>query len=364
MTLFLCGDVMLGRGIDQILPHPLDPALRERYVDGAGDYVALAEAANGPVPRPVDFSWPWGDALDVLAAAAPDARIVNLETSVTGSDQFAAGKAVHYRMNPANLPCLAAARPDVCVLANNHALDFGLPGLEQTLGALRGAGLQVAGGGLDAQQARRPATVRAGHARVLVFACGATSSGIPLDWAATEDRAGLDVVPELSEDGAERLAERIRRHKRPGDVAVISIHWGSNWGYEIPAEQIRFAHTLVDNGADVVHGHSSHHPRPMEVYRDRLILYGCGDCVNDYEGIGGYERYRDDLRLLYLASVAPTGALLGLRMAPMQARRLRLRHARAEDTEHLRTVLSTVSARFDVRIDVTADGMLAASRGS
>nr|BFE60417.1 CapA family protein [Dactylosporangium thailandense] len=359
--MFLCGDVMLGRGIDQILPHPLDPALQERYVDGAGDYVALAEAANGPVPRPVDFSWPWGDALDVLAAAAPDARIVNLETSVTGSDQFAAGKAVHYRMSPANLPCLTAARPDVCVLANNHALDFGLRGLEETLGVLSDAGLQVAGGGLDAHQARRPATVSVGHARVLVFACGATSSGTPLDWAATEDRAGLDVLPELSEDGVERLADRIRQHKRPGDIAVVSIHWGSNWGYDIPAEQIRFAHALIDNGADIVHGHSSHHPRPMEVYRNRLILYGCGDFINDYEGIRGYEQYRDDLRLMYLASIAPTGALLGLRMAPMQARRLRLQRACAEDTEYLRAVLNSVSARFDVRIDTTAAGMLTAS---
>src|SRR5919108_6014066 len=83
LSLCLCGDVMLGRGVDQVLPHPGDPALREGYVRDARDYVALAEAANGPVPRPVGFDWPWGDALDVLAEAAPDVRVVNLETSVT-----------------------------------------------------------------------------------------------------------------------------------------------------------------------------------------------------------------------------------------------------------------------------------------
>jgi hypothetical protein len=137
ITLFMCGDVMLGRGVDQILPRPGDPALRERHLRDARDYVGLAEQVNGPVPGPVDVTWPWGDALTVLDAVAPDARVVNLETSVTTSDGFAPGKAVHYRMNPANLLALSAARPDVCALANNHVLDFGHRGLLDALGGSR-----------------------------------------------------------------------------------------------------------------------------------------------------------------------------------------------------------------------------------
>ncbi|GGM74408.1 CapA family protein [Dactylosporangium sucinum] len=358
LTLFLCGDVMLGRGIDQILPHPLDPTLRESYCHDARDYVALAEAANGPIPRAADYSWPWGDALDVLAAAAPDARIMNLETSVTRSDQFAPRKAVHYRMSPANLPGLTVARPDVCALANNHVLDFGRPGLQETLDTLTGAGLQVAGAGLNTRQAQRPATVTAERGRILVFAFGTPSSGVPAHWAATGDRGGIDVLPELSRNGAARLADRIHRHKRPGDIVVVSVHWGSNWGYDIPEEQIRLAHQLIDNGADIVHGHSSHHPRPIEVYRNRLILYGCGDLINDYEGIGVHQQYRDDLRLLYLPSIAPTGELACLRVAPMQARRMRLHRASPEDTEWTRTVLGSVSSRSGIRIDVTPNRML------
>ncbi|OMI36037.1 CapA family protein, partial [Streptomyces sparsogenes] len=139
-TLFLCGDVMLGRGVDQILPHPGDPELRESYIRDSRAYVELAEEAHGRVPRPADFSWPWGDALRVLEETAPDVRVVNLETSVTRSDEFASGKSVHYRMSPANLPALAVARPDVCVLANNHVLDFGRPGLAETLDTLAGRG--------------------------------------------------------------------------------------------------------------------------------------------------------------------------------------------------------------------------------
>ncbi len=126
-VLFACGDVMTGRGVDQILPHPGGARLRERYVDDARAYVRLAEQVNGPILRPVSFAWPWGDALSILDAMAPDVRLVNLETAVTRQADFAPGKAVHYRMSPRNLPCVAAARPDVCALANNHVLDFGRP---------------------------------------------------------------------------------------------------------------------------------------------------------------------------------------------------------------------------------------------
>ncbi|MFF8592365.1 CapA family protein [Streptomyces sp. NPDC015220] len=361
VTLFLGGDVMLGRGVDQILPHPGDPALRETYIRDARAYVGLAEAANGPIPRPVDFGWPWGEALPVLDEAAPDARVVNLETAVTGDGDFAPGKAVHYRMSPANLPCLAAVRPDVCVLANNHVLDFGPRGLHETLDALAGAGLRTAGAGRDAARARRPAVVPLDTGgRVLVFSFGMPSSGIPEDWAATGRRAGVDVVAEPSTAAVSALAGRLRQIRRPGDIALASIHWGPNWGYHVPRSEVRFAHALVDAGMDVVHGHSSHHPRPLEVYAGRLVLYGCGDLVDDYEGIGGYESYRDDLRTLYLVTVeADTGRLVGARMVPLRARRMRLERAPAEDAEWLRAVLDRHSRDFGVHVDGGPDGTLA-----
>jgi poly-gamma-glutamate capsule biosynthesis protein CapA/YwtB (metallophosphatase superfamily) len=125
LTLFLSGDVMLGRGVDQILPHPGSPTLYERNVRDAGTYVDLAIRANGSIPQPVDWLWPWGDAIGLLRSADCDARIINLETSVTTSDDYVPGKAVHYRMNPANVEALAIVRPDASVLANNHVLDFG-----------------------------------------------------------------------------------------------------------------------------------------------------------------------------------------------------------------------------------------------
>jgi poly-gamma-glutamate capsule biosynthesis protein CapA/YwtB (metallophosphatase superfamily) len=364
VTLALCGDVMLGRGVDQILPHPGDPTLQESWISDARDYVALAEAANGPIPHPVDVSWPWGDALEVLDEAAPDVRIVNLETSITRAGQFAPAKAVHYRMSPDNLASLSVARPDVCTLANNHVMDFGADGLAETLDVLSVADLGTAGAGQDLEEARRPAIVPLdGDRRVLVFSVGMGSSGIPTQWAARQDRAGVALVPEASQTVAEHLVEQIDQHRRAADLVVVSVHMGSNWGYEIPRGQTRFAHALIDGGVHVVHGHSSHHPRPIEVYRDRAILYGCGDLINDYEGITGTDEYRSDLRLLYLVSLdATSGGLVAARLSPLRTRRLRLEHASQPDAEWLRTVLDRVSHRFGSHVSRPADGLLQLER--
>ena len=102
---------MLGRGVDQVMPHPGGPELRESSAGDARAYVRLAERANGPIPQPASFSWPWGDALAVLDELAPDVMVINLETSVTRSADFAAGKAVCCRMSPDNLPAVTVARP-------------------------------------------------------------------------------------------------------------------------------------------------------------------------------------------------------------------------------------------------------------
>ena len=346
---------MTGRGIDQILPHPGDPALRENVVNDARTYVTLAERANGPIGWPVPYAWPWGDALSVLDEYAPDVRLLNLETAVTTASEFAAGKAVHYRMNPANIECLAVARPDVCVLANNHVIDFGAGGLAETLRALDHSRIGHVGAGLDIHQAQRPALVDvAGGARILIVAAGLRSSGVPSQWAATDGRAGVAYVGDLSDVSAHALANHAEAVREAGDLAVVSLHWGSNWGYEIGDDQVRFAHALIDAGVDVVYGHSSHHPRPIEVYRGKLIIYGCGDLINDYEGIQPYRTFRDDLRVLYFASLDASNNLSVLRMVVLRARRMRLERAGPEDTEWLRATLERTSDRF---------GTLIAARG-
>jgi poly-gamma-glutamate capsule biosynthesis protein CapA/YwtB (metallophosphatase superfamily) len=333
---------MTGRGVDQILPHPGSPDLREHVVRDAREYVELAESANGAVPRRAGFAWPWGDLLAVLDEVRPDVRLVNLETAVTARGRHVPGKAVHYRMHPNNVPCLTAASLDICALANNHLLDFGPEGLADTVNCLDRAGIRPVGAGRDADQAWQPARWElAGGGRLLVWSAGAESSGVPAEWAAAPNRAGVAHLDGLDDDRADALMARVRAEARPGDLIVLSVHWGSNWGYDVPAEQIRFARRLVEAGVHVVHGHSSHHPRPIEVYRDRLILYGCGDLVDDYEGISGYESYRPELRLGYLPTFdREAGVLRDLQLVPLRMRRMRLERAAAQDAEWLAGMLS------------------------
>lgn len=361
IKLFLCGDVMTGRGIDQVLPHPSGPELYEPYLRSARRYVEIAQRANGSFPIPVGFEYVWGDALTELEREAPDARIVNLETAVTRSEYYWREKGIHYRMHPLNAPCLSAAKIDCCVLANNHMLDWERAGLDETLATLKSCGIETAGAGANRARAESPAIVDLDErGRVVVFGFGTPSGGIPGDWAAGDKASGVNLLADLSDDTVRHIRAQVQVVKRKRDIAVASIHWGENWGYDVPHEQRRFAHALVDRAAvDVVHGHSSHHVKAIEVYRDKLILYGCGDLLTDYEGIRGYEAYRGDLGLMYFPTIdTQTGRLERLRMTPTQVRRFRINRAASADARWLADVVTREGAHFGTRADIDADGRL------
>ncbi len=364
IALFLCGDVMTGRGIDQVLPYPSDPALYEPYVRNAKEYVAIAEEANGPIPKPVNFSYIWGDGLKELQRMAPDVRIINLETSVTTSDEFWQGKGIHYRMHPKNIPCISAAKIDCCVLANNHVLDWGYKGLSETLSTLRGASLNTAGAGNTSQEAKAPAVLEvAGKGRVIIFSFGIESSGIPLEWAASADRPGVNLLPDLSARTIARVKDEVQAATRPGDIIVASIHWGGNWGYHVPRQHVWFAHKLIDSaGVDIIHGHSSHHAMGIEVYKDKPIIYGCGDFLNDYEGIRGHEEYRGDLALMYFIGIVPaSGQCVSLKIVPSQIRHFRLNQVSRADALWLTETLSKESKKFNTDVALTKENNLIVS---
>ena len=353
---------MLGRGIDQILPSPSDPRLYESFITSAKDYVALAERVNGPIPSPVDFGYVWGDAGVALRLRAPDLRIVNLETSITVCDRHDP-KGINYRMNPANIACLEAMAIDCCVLANNHVLDWSQAGLLETLASLEGANIAYAGAGRTHAEAAAPATLKTkGQGRVLVFGFGLTTSGIPTKWAAGPASSGINVLDDVSATEIRCIANQARSLRRPGDVLVASIHWGSNWGYDIPIEQRSLAHELIDTaGFDIIHGHSSHHPKGIEVYRGKLILYGCGDFLNDSEGIKGLGPFRADLAVAYLAQCsATTGDLEMLSLMPFQIRNFQLRHANDADRTWLAQTLNRESAPMGTQVELDQDGLLTA----
>jgi poly-gamma-glutamate capsule biosynthesis protein CapA/YwtB (metallophosphatase superfamily) len=359
LTLFLCGDVMTGRGIDQILPSPIDGTLHEPSVTHAAEYVELAENANGPIPRRAPFDYIWGNAPREWARIRPDVKLINLETAITRSNDYDRAKCIHYRMHPANVGCLTAAGIDGCMLANNHVLDWGRAGLEETLDVLARASISTAGAGRDFAAAASPAAFRLpGRGRLLVYACGCDSAGVPHEWSASERQPGVWRIDECSRQSVEQIASIVSRQKQPDDVAVLSIHWGDNWGYHIPSEQRHFAHQVIESaGIDLVYGHSSHHVKGIEVYRQRLILYGCGDFLTDYEGISGYEAYRGDLGLMYFVTLnAASGELFNLEMTSTQVRRFQIARPSASDAAWLLGTLDRECRRLGTSVESTQSG--------
>ncbi len=360
LTLFLAGDVMTGRGLDQALPHPGSPEIDESSARTAISYVELAEQVNGPIPRPVGFDYIWGDALEELVLLAPAVRLINLETSITTSDDAWPDKAIHYRMHPDNTPCLTAAHIDGCTVANNHVLDYGYAGLTETLQSLLQAHIRSAGAGRNLAEAIAPAVFDTGNGRVLLFAAATRTSGVPREWTASAEQAGVNRI-ELYYFFVQQLAQQVRVIKQPGDIAVLALHWGSNWGYEVHQEQRQFAHRVIDEaGIDVLHGHSSHHPRGIEIYRNKAILYGCGDLINDYEGIPSqHDEFRSSLKLMYFPTLDPaSGELVRFELIPMRMRRLRLQRASAEEAKWLTATLDRESRKMGTRAELLENGRI------
>jgi poly-gamma-glutamate capsule biosynthesis protein CapA/YwtB (metallophosphatase superfamily) len=360
LSVFLAGDVMLGRGIDQILAHPSDPTLHEGWVTSALGYVRLAEEKNGPLPRSVAPGYVWGDLLPELEARAPDLRVVNLETAITASDAYEP-KGINYRMHPSNVGVLQAARIDACLLANNHVLDWGAEGLVETLDTLDAVRIAHAGAGRNAAEAEAPLILPAARGRLILVAFGCPTSGVPPDWQAGPGRPGVALLPAHDAAAVDAVA-RAGEARRPGDVLAVSIHWGSNWGHEIPARQRHLARRLIDEAAaDLVFGHSSHHPRAVEFHQGKPILYGAGDLLNDYEGIGGREEFRAELTLAWFASFDADGGLATLDMVPFRIEHFRLNQATEEEAAWLAATLARESAPLGAAITHTPAGALRAA---
>jgi poly-gamma-glutamate capsule biosynthesis protein CapA/YwtB (metallophosphatase superfamily) len=177
---------------------------------------------------------------------------------------------------------------------------------------------------------------------------------------------GIDQVmpypcpPQLIEPGINKLGPGdvalasavtdIRSRRRQGDIVVVSLHWGANWVGPVPALHRRIAHQLIEAGAaDLMHGHSAHHPLPAEVHRGKLVLYGCGDFTNDNEGINGGGPARSDLVCLYAATLEDSGNLRDLEVRPYRIRRFRLCRMNDEEREWLRDFLNRRSQPFHTR---------------
>ncbi len=246
LRLLFVGDVMLGRGVNEVL-------------------------------RATSPEYPWGDTLPRFRSV--DFRMCNLECAISTRGEPWPDKAFHFRSDPNNVAVLEVAGIDAVSLANNHALDFGPDALADTMAILDRARIAHAGAGMDRASAFAPAFKEVDGTRIAIVSF---TDNQP-DWEATPGGPGIAYVPvDFREERAARLFETIALARLQADLLIVSAHWGSNWGCEPPRCHRPFARHLIDLGADVLFGHSGHVFRGVEVYRGRPIIYCAGDFVDDY----------------------------------------------------------------------------------
>jgi poly-gamma-glutamate capsule biosynthesis protein CapA/YwtB (metallophosphatase superfamily) len=310
LKLLFVGDVMLGRLVNTILK------------------------AKPP-------TYPWGNTLALFREA--DVRLCNLECVISdrGTPWSATPKVFHFRADAKNVAVLKAARIDAVSLANNHVLDFSYEGLFETLHHLEQAGIRLAGAGATLKEASDPAIWEV-QGKKLGFI--AITDNEP-NWAASGEQPGVWYVPiRVEGKPAQHLFEVVQRTKAEVACLIVSIHWGSNWGYAPPPEHRLFAHALIDHGADIIFGHSSHVVRGIEVYQNRPIIYGAGDFIDDY-AVDDVERNDQSfLFMIELNGTTPSRLLLyPTVIRQFQARRAENseRHAIVTHMQRLCTQLNT-----------------------
>ena len=352
LSINFLGDVMLGRLIDQLFKtsvhEPHEASIIQSFVKKHShlhDY--------GP-------SSPWGTTLPLLKAS--DLNIINLETSVTTNDKKWPDKVFNYRMHPANISALPAARIDYASLANNHTLDFREAGLVETMDTLKKAGIAFAGVGENLNAARKPAVLNLPRSesasqssqspcKVLVW----SASDHPDDWGGPRMFNLIDYsarTRNMLKGTIEEGSQNTRQDDRP-TLKVFSVHWGPNYAWE-PTEEIRsLAHFLIDEcGIDVIHGHSSHHVQGVEVYKSKLIIYGCGDFVDDYALVAGY---RNDLSAVWRLNLHRSEKVIGLaslEIFPTKIKQFQAQRLSVSDPDHewIRDRFGVLSEHFGTQV--------------
>ncbi len=171
------------------------------------------------------------------------------------------------------MPVLDEAGIDGVTLGNNHILDAGTTGIEETMGHLDDAGITHAGAGMDLAEARKPMVFDLGGTKVGVL----SYMGVPsYDWAwATQNSPGT--APLLQDV----MQEDIKRLRKEVDLVVVMPHWGKEYVATPEPEQVDLAHAAIDAGADMVIGGHAHWPKGIEMYEGKPIFYGVGNFLLD-----------------------------------------------------------------------------------
>jgi poly-gamma-glutamate capsule biosynthesis protein CapA/YwtB (metallophosphatase superfamily) len=242
--------------------HP--PLAGEIHIVAVGDIMLGGESDLEQATR--GFDHPFVQVADVLRSA--DVAIGNLEGPLTTRGSVVLLKRYTFRSPPEpTAAALARAGFDFVSLANNHILDYGTTGLDDSIAGLDRAGIRHAGGGINLDDARRPAILDVRGTRIALLAY----SFIYPDFAASATRPGTAFISE------ELVCADIRAARAQSDVVMVSFHWGKQWAHQVLPDQRRLGHAAIDAGATAIFGHHPHVLQGMESYRGGIIFYSLGN---------------------------------------------------------------------------------------
>ncbi|MEJ7642649.1 MAG: CapA family protein [Candidatus Nitrosocosmicus sp.] len=178
-------------------------------------------------------------------------------------------------------------------LANNHAMDYGIDGLNQTMDVLKDAGIRFFGAGANRRHASKPYTknIFIGNkmVKLAVISAFGYRKGYDEDFSFyADDRK--EGVNRLSVNRIQRKIKRLREDHGNNIFVAVLPHWGGVRSYGWKTEkQTEVGHQLVDAGADIVIGSGAHNFQEIEEYKGRLIIYGIGNFM--YNAINQYGRF-------------------------------------------------------------------------
>jgi poly-gamma-glutamate capsule biosynthesis protein CapA/YwtB (metallophosphatase superfamily) len=315
VTVALAGDTMLGRGVARTLTTTPPAAL------------------VAPEVR------------DALGQA--DLVVLNLECCISerGRRWDAPGKPFFFRAPPRAVELLILLGVDCVTLANNHALDYGVDALADTLAHLTTAGIAAVGAGADLEQARRPAMLAASGLRVAVV--GVTDH--PADFAAGANRPGV-AYANLGRQVPDWLLQTVREAGASVDAVLVTPHWGPNMTAAPVRHVRRTATELVEACATLVAGHSAHVPHGVA----GRVLYDLGDFLDDYRID---PRLRNDLGLLFLVTLDRRGPIR-LEALPLKLEYCHTRLAAGEDAAWMRRRFRAACADLGTELEEAAGRLI------
>lgn len=296
----------------------------------AGD-VMLGRLVNEKIKQ-TGFAYPWGSVAPLLHAN--DLNLINLETTLS-SPGTPIPKVFNFRSDPQNVQTLIEGNINVVNLANNHSLDFGPKGLLETLDTLKRANIGSVGAGRNLTEAQQPFIIK--KKGIKIGFIGFTDN--EPTWLAGAEKPGTNYI---RVGDIQAIKEQISRVRSRVDLLIASIHWGPNMREKPTDEFVSFAHTLIDAGIDIIHGHSAHVFQGIEVYQDKLIMYDTGDFVDDYKVD---PKLRNDLSFLFQIEVDRSG-LKALQLIPVKIDNMQVNLAADEEYSWALERMKKLSAEF------------------